>query len=134
MGRPRRTRPARQGWEEQFREANRRGDDLPVESFWSGSPCMSTSTVTFDEVVELALHLSPEERLRLVARIGTELSETSAESVRAEPVPGSAKAVLRAMHEPPHLSGEDVDELERIIAAGKLPVRREGVFESEDAK
>ena len=38
------------------------------------------------------------------------------------------------MREPPHLSAEDVDELEQMIAAGKLPVRQEGVFDSGDAK
>jgi hypothetical protein len=87
---------------------------------------MIAGAVTVDEVVELASHLSPEERLRLVARIGTELSEGLADSAPAKPARGSAKAVLRAIHEPPHVSAGDVDELERMIAAGKPRPRRRG--------
>jgi hypothetical protein len=41
---------------------------------------------------------------------------------------GSPTAIRQVMHEPPHLSWEDVDELERTIEAGKLPVRQESVF------
>ena len=83
---------------------------------------MSTGAVTFEEVVELALHLSPEERLRLVSRIGTEPGGGLADSASANRS-GPAGAVIQAMHEPPHVSGEDVDELERMIATGKLRVR-----------
>ena len=32
---------------------------------------------------------------------------------------GSAAAVLRAMQEPPHLSGSDVDRLDAAIAGGR---------------
>jgi len=95
---------------------------------------MTTSNVGFQEVAELASHLSPEERLRLVVRIEAELSAGVAESAPGESPPGSARAVLRAMHEPPHLSAEDVDELEQMIAAGKLPVRQEGIFDSGAAQ
>lgn len=35
---------------------------------------------------------------------------------------GSPTAVRRAMHQLPHLDGADVDELERSIAEGRLPV------------
>ena len=41
---------------------------------------------------------------------------------------GSAAAVLRAMHEPPHPSASDVDELDAAISAGRLPVRTDGLF------
>ena len=41
---------------------------------------------------------------------------------------GSAAAVLRAMHEPPHLSDSDVDELDAAIAGGRLPVRTRDLF------
>ncbi len=39
------------------------------------------------------------------------------------PLQASSPAVIRqAMHEPPRLSAEDVDELEQAIKAGQLPV------------
>ena len=95
---------------------------------------MTAINVGFQEVAELASHLSPEERLRLVAYIGAGLSDVPAESSHGEAPPGSPAAVLRAMREPPHLSAEEVDELEKMIAAGKLPVRQQGVFDREDSK
>ena len=48
-----------------------------------------------------------------------------------EPPFGSPQALLKAIHEPPHLDPADVDELDRAIAAGKLPVRYEGVFDQD---
>ena len=55
-------------------------------------------------------------------------------SVSVEPLaaplhPSSPAAIRRAMHEPPHLSWEDVDELERVIEESRLQVRQEGVFD-----
>ncbi len=94
---------------------------------------MATNAVTFDDVVALASQLSPEDRLRLAARIGVESNGTLTAS-SDEPRPGSAAAVLRAMREPPFPSSEDVDDLERMIAVGKLPVRREGVFDNGDSE
>ena len=47
----------------------------------------------------------------------------------ATPPPGSPAAILQAMREPPHVSWEDVDELEQAIAEGQLPVQEEGVFD-----
>lgn len=44
--------------------------------------------------------------------------------------PGSPAAIRRVMHEPPHLKWEDVDELERAIEEGKLPVNQESVFDA----
>lgn len=42
---------------------------------------------------------------------------------------GSPAAIQQAMHEPPHLTREDVNELEQAIAAGQLPVHDSGVFD-----
>lgn len=54
----------------------------------------------------------------------------SVEPMTAPLRPGSPEAILRAMHEAPHVREEDVDELERVIAEGQLPVRQEGVFDA----
>lgn len=43
---------------------------------------------------------------------------------------GSPVAIRQAMHEPPHLTEEDVDELERAIEEARLPLRQEGVFDN----
>ncbi|MCC7293622.1 MAG: hypothetical protein IT449_16315 [Phycisphaerales bacterium] len=48
-----------------------------------------------------------------------------------DPPFGSPQALLKAIHEPPHLDPADVDELDRAIEAGKLPVRYEGVFDQD---
>ena len=50
--------------------------------------------------------------------------------VEAAPGPraGSPAAVLRVMQEPPHLSSTDVDELDAVIAAGRLPIRARDLF------
>jgi len=42
---------------------------------------------------------------------------------------GSPLAVLQAMRALPDLEAGDVDELERMIEAGKLPTRTEGLFD-----
>jgi hypothetical protein len=41
---------------------------------------------------------------------------------------GSPSAVLRAMQEPPHLDLADVEELDAVIAAGRLPIRTRDLF------
>ena len=41
----------------------------------------------------------------------------------AERRAGSPAAVLRAMQETPHPTAADVDELDAVIAAGRLPIR-----------
>lgn len=46
-----------------------------------------------------------------------------------EPIPGSAAAILRAIQEPPHLTTEDVDELDAAIASGRLEIRNRDPFE-----
>jgi hypothetical protein len=45
-----------------------------------------------------------------------------------EPGAGSPAAVLRAMQEPPHPTAEDVDELDALMAAGRLPIRTRDLF------
>jgi hypothetical protein len=35
---------------------------------------------------------------------------------------------LRVIEEPPHLSSADVDELDAVIAAGRLPIRARDLF------
>ena len=39
-------------------------------------------------------------------------------------------AILQAVHQPPHLDSRDVDDLEREIGRGTLPVQAEGLFDS----
>jgi hypothetical protein len=41
---------------------------------------------------------------------------------------GSPAEVLRAMQEPPHPTAADVDELDAVIAAGRLPIRARDLF------
>jgi hypothetical protein len=45
-----------------------------------------------------------------------------------EPGAGSPAAVLRVVQEPPHPTAEDVDELDAIITAGRLPIRTGDLF------
>ena len=46
------------------------------------------------------------------------------------PAQGSPLAVLQALRALPDLDAGDVDELERMIEAGKLPTRPEGLFDA----
>ena len=59
--------------------------------------------------------------------------QVSIEPVSTGPPNGSAAAVRAAMRRPPHLGPAEVDDLERAIEAGKLPVRNEPLFDSHDA-
>lgn len=61
-------------------------------------------------------------------RNGQEVA-VSVEPVAEQPPRGSPTAVREAMHKPPHLLPEDVEELEKAIERGKLAVRSEGVFD-----
>ncbi len=45
--------------------------------------------------------------------------------------PGSPGRVLWAISQPPHLTKEDVDELERAIAEGSRPADYSGIFDEE---
>ena len=48
--------------------------------------------------------------------------------VTTNPRTGSAAAVLRVVQEPPHPSSADVDELDAVIEAGRLPIRARDLF------
>ena len=50
--------------------------------------------------------------------------------VEISPAPraGSPAAILRVMQEPPHPNLADVEELDRVIAAGRLPIRTRDLF------
>jgi hypothetical protein len=85
---------------------------------------MATNNVVLQEVMDLASHLSPSQQKMLVSFL--EASGTG------DVVCGSPAAILRALGDPPHVSSEDVDELEREIAAGKLQVRQDGMFDKGD--
>lgn len=52
------------------------------------------------------------------------ISVLPAESPAPQP---TTERLRQAMRDPPHLSPQDVDELESAIAAGKLGVREHGV-------
>lgn len=52
----------------------------------------------------------------------------SVEPLEGQPRAGSPAVIRRVMHEPPHLKWEDVDELERVIEEGRLPVNHRSVF------
>ncbi len=64
-----------------------------------------------------------------------ELDEGRVYNIQVEATPdhprGSPAALLSAMHEPPHLANDEVDELERLIEEGKLPVNFAGPFDEE---
>ena len=55
----------------------------------------------------------------------------SIESADASPT-GSAAAILKAIKSPPHLDPAIVDELERHIEDGKLPVRFDDPFSNDE--
>jgi len=48
--------------------------------------------------------------------------------------PGSPAAVRQVMHEPPHLTWEDVEVFERAIAEAKLPVQDQRVFPEDESR
>jgi hypothetical protein len=58
----------------------------------------------------------------------------SIEPLRPEVQPGSPVAVLKVMRDLPHLDPKDVDELEKAIEQGRLPVRMRGAFGAEGAE
>jgi len=55
----------------------------------------------------------------------------SIEHCEADLPPGSPSLVRRAMNAAPELSSEDVDELERSIAEGRIPVQNGGPFDND---
>ncbi len=74
---------------------------------------MSITSPDFQQLADWASQLSPGEQLELVVCISENLkSLLSGEDARKLSV-GSAARILHAIREPPHLSVDDVDELER---------------------
>jgi hypothetical protein len=47
---------------------------------------------------------------------------------------GSAKAILDILRDAPPVDPKDVDEMERLIAAGALPVIEDGIFDEKPGK
>jgi hypothetical protein len=58
----------------------------------------------------------------------------SIEPFRPEQQSGSPQAILNVLRALPQIKTADVDELERLISEGKLPVRAKGEFSGEDAE
>lgn len=92
---------------------------------------MSASNSGLQQVVELASHLSPEEQVQLILRIQRQLPAALGTTGLGNVACVSPTAILSAVGEPPHISSETVDELERAIAVGKMPIRQEGIFDKE---
>jgi hypothetical protein len=57
-----------------------------------------------------------------------EAVRVSVEPIRNRTAPGSAESLLSAIAQSPRLDSQDVDELEREIERGTLPVRTDGLF------
>ena len=57
----------------------------------------------------------------------------SVEALHPDLQPGSAAAILKVIRSLPDLNPDDIDELERLIRQGRLPVRMQGEFEKEEA-
>jgi hypothetical protein len=57
----------------------------------------------------------------------------SVEALQPDLQPGSAATILKVMRSLPDLNPDDIDELERLIRQGRLPVRMQGEFEKEEA-
>jgi hypothetical protein len=57
----------------------------------------------------------------------------SVESLHPDLEPGPPAAILKVMGSLPDLNPNDVDELERLIRQGRLPVRMKGEFEKDGA-
>lgn len=82
---------------------------------------MTYKGIAKGRIIELEQPLPYEEGRRVTVSV-----EPTEESTGA----GSSGLLLRTLREPPQLSSTDVDELERAIEAGRLPVRQTGVFDS----
>jgi hypothetical protein len=57
----------------------------------------------------------------------------SVEALHPDLQPGSVAAILKVVRSLPDLNPDDVDELERLIRQGRLPVRMQSEFEKEEA-
>jgi len=80
----------------------------------------------------------PDELARVLARIAeahsTTVEQLTLERLRllAEAAPEARLSprltLLQVMQQPPHLTAADVDELDAVIAAGRLPVQSRELF------
>jgi len=95
---------------------------IPVDGTQKGLSAMIYRGVVKGKVIELEEPLPYPEGQSV--SIWVEISNGEIHS-------GSPSALRRVMHEPPHLRCEDVDELERLIEEGKIPMRHESVFDEE---
>jgi hypothetical protein len=88
------------------------------------------SQLTLELPAKLAQRLEglAAEQKKSVEEVALERLASSVEAAVERPT-GTAAAILKAMSEPPHLTSEDVDELERAIEAGRLPVQSTGAFD-----
>lgn len=87
------------------------------------------SQLTLELPAKLAQRLEglAAEQKKSVEEVALERLASSLEATSEHPA-GTAAAILQAMSEPPHLTSEDVDELERAIEAGRLPMQSAGAF------
>jgi hypothetical protein len=90
------------------------------------------STSGFQQVAELASHLSPEEQIQLILRIQRQLPASAAGTVSDDAPGGLPVLVLRAIEAPPHVGSGDVDALEQAIAESKIPMGQHGIFDEGD--
>jgi len=88
------------------------------------------SQLTLELPAKLAQRLEglAAEQKKSVEEVALEQLASSLEAAAEHPA-GTAAAIRQAMRKPPHLSDEDVDELERAIEAGRLPVQSAGAFD-----
>ena len=84
---------------------------------------------SLEQIAEMAARLAPTEQLKLWAQIGDWLRSATASGVTPPPRSGSAAALRDALRQMPHLQASDVDELERVIHEGSLPVHPSGAFD-----
>lgn len=64
--------------------------------------------------------------------VDVSVEPVNVESANGDAPPGSPAAILRALRQPPHLTREDVDELERAIESGKAPPTSKGIFDEAE--
>jgi len=79
-----------------------------------------------DELVQSLAGIAAAQR-KSVQQLALEQLSSLVEVAR-ESRAGSPAAVLRVMREPPYPSSADVDELDAVIAAGRIPVRARDLF------
>jgi len=92
---------------------------------------LMSNTTNVEELAILATQLDPEDRQELIALIQASLGSNPTTASPPRPLPGSGAAILQALDSLPRLQPGDVEELERAIADGALPVSDEDIFGSD---